>query len=225
MSARSGAGARLTDISVPSPADPPGSVVLVLHGGPEHGTRRCHWWMPQVLRCRMLARAVARRWQRRRVGPVAVYLLQHAWTGWDGDGRDALADLAWAMRLIDQRHPGVPLALLGHSMGARTAVRAADAVGVVGVVGLAPWLRAGDPVSPLVGRSLVVVQGTRDRELPAATTTVFLERVVAAGVPLRRESVRGGGHAMLFRMGTWSRRATMGLMDIVDVARTTDRAG
>jgi len=199
--------------------------MLVLHGGPEHGTRRCHGWMPQVWRCRMLARAVARRWPRGRSGPVAVYLLQHAWTGWDGDGRDALADVAWAMRLIDQRHPGVPVGLLGHSMGARTAVRAADTTGVVGVVGLAPWLPAGDPVEPLAGRSLVVVHGTRDRELPAATTTVFLERAQAAGVPVRCESVRGGGHAMVFRMGTWSRLATAGLTEIIDTGAITGTAG
>ncbi len=173
----------------------------------------------------MLASAVGRRWRRTRSGPVAVYLLQHAWTGWDGDGRDALADVAWAMRLIDQRHPEVPLALLGHSMGARTAVRAAGAAGVVGVVGLAPWLPAGDPVAPLVGRSFVVVQGTRDRELPAATTTAFLERATAAGVLVRRLSVRGGGHGMLFRMGTWSRLATAGLAEILDLATGPDRAG
>lgn len=214
MSARSGAGACLYDIA--EPTGPPALVVLVLHGGPEHGTARCHWWLPQVLRCRLLARAVARRWPGHRAGPVAVYLLQHAWTGWDGDGRDALDDVAWALRALADRHPGVPVGLLGHSMGVRVAVHAAGAESVVGVVGLAPWLPATDPVAPLAGRSLTVVLGTRDRELPAATTTVFLARTTAAGVPVRRLTVRGGGHAMVFRMGTWSRLATAGLAGLVD---------
>lgn len=210
--ARSGAGARLSEISVPATGTVPALVVLVLHGGPEHGTARCRWWMPQVVRCRLLARAVAHRWPTRVAGPAAVYLLQHAWTGWDGDGRDAIADGRWALRLLGRRHPGVAVVLLGHSMGARTAVHAADAENVVGVVGLAPWLPAQDPVEPLVGRKLVVVQGDRDREIPTATAAVFLQRAVAAGVPVRRETVRGGGHAMIYRMGAWSRLATAGIV-------------
>ncbi len=218
---RSVAGAALSVVRART-VGPPACVVLVLHGGPERGTARCRGWLPQVLRCRLLARAVARRWPADR-GPVAVYLLRNAWTGWDGDGRDAVADAEWALRLIGSRHPGVPVALLGHSMGARVAVRVAGSGDVAAVVGLAPWLPAGDPVGPLTGRALRVVQGSRDRELPATTTAVFLSGARAAGVAVRADTVRGGGHAMMFRMGTWSRSATAALA--ASIAAPTGRAG
>jgi predicted esterase len=199
-------------------------VVLVLPGGPQHGTARCRWWFPQVLRCRMAARAVARRWPGRRTGPVAVYLLRYAWTGWDGDGRDAVADATWALQLIRQRHPAAAVALLGHSMGARVAVRVAATGSVIGVVGLAPWLPATDAVAPLAGRSLTVVQGSRDRELPTPATDAFCERAAAAGTPVHRRSIRGGGHAMVFRMATWSRLATAALVELLRAGTRPDPA-
>lgn len=215
MTARSVDGARLSEIGSPATGATPAMVVLVLHGGPEHGTARCHRWLPQVVRCRLLARAVVRRWPTRRVGEVAVYLLQHAWTGWDGDGRDAIADARWAVRVLAQRHPHTPVAILGHSMGGRVGVRVAGADNVVGVVGLAPWLPANDPVKPLRDRRLSAIQGSRDHELPASTTAAFLARATAFGVAVRRREIRGGGHAMLFRMGRWSACAVTELAGLV----------
>lgn len=220
---RSATGARMFRIGRKVPGDAPAIVVLVIHGGPEHGTSRGHRWLPQVLRCRLLARAVVRRWPTRRVGGVVVHLLQNAWTGWDGDGRDAIAAARWALEVLGDRYPGVPIGILGHSMGARVGVRVADDGNVVGVVGLAPWLPAGDPVGPLATRRLCVIQGTRDRELPMSTTTALLSRAGAAGIRVRRRQVRAGGHAMVLRMGTWSRLATDGLVELTDSAHHATR--
>jgi len=49
------------------------------------------------------------------------------------------ADARWALAQVRASYGAVPVVLLGHSMGARTAVRVADDPAVVGVVALAPW--------------------------------------------------------------------------------------
>jgi dienelactone hydrolase len=210
MAIRSPGGAYLVATTVP--ADPL-TAVLVLHGGPEHGTARCRWWLPQVLRCRLLAVAVTHQWPT--AEQPAVYRLQHAWTGWDGDGRDPIADASWALAELGRRHPGIPVAILGHSMGGRVGVRLAGYPGVRGVVGLAPWLPSDDPVDQLAGVPVSVVQGTRDRELPATSTAEFLLRAHTAGALLAQIAVPGGGHAMIWRMRSWHRLAARQLAAIL----------
>lgn len=178
----------------------------MVHGGEERGTRRCYWWMPQVLVCRWLASAVARRTRHaEHGGGPAVFWLQHAWTGWDGDGRDARRDLDWALDQVDRLRAHRDVVLVGHSMGARTSVRSAARRGIVGVVGLAPWLPAGDPVDQLTGKPLDLLFGTRDRQLPAPTTAEFVEEAIGAGALVSRTVVSGGGHALLWRWWTWHR--------------------
>ncbi len=196
--------------------DNPGAVVLVLHGGLEHGTARTRAYLPQVLLCRILAATVARRWRRTEGAPAAAfYRLQFAWTGWDGDGRDALTDHAWALAELRRRHPGVPIAVLGHSMGGRIGVRLAADRAVVGVVGLAPWLPVEDPVAHLTEARLSVVHGTRDRELPPESTAGFLTRARDAGMRIRQLEVIGGGHSLLRHYRRWNQLAAEELMLLV----------
>jgi pimeloyl-ACP methyl ester carboxylesterase len=56
--------------------------------------------------------------------------------------------------------------LLGFSMGGAVAVQGADAPGVEGVLGLAPWLPDRLPLDRLRGRRLDVVHGRLDGRLP-----------------------------------------------------------
>jgi pimeloyl-ACP methyl ester carboxylesterase len=56
--------------------------------------------------------------------------------------------------------------LLGFSMGGAVCVRAAAHPGVVGVVGLAPWLPDQLDLAPLRGRRLDVLHGALDRWFP-----------------------------------------------------------
>jgi predicted esterase len=175
-------------------------LVLLVPGGRMNGNSRCHWWTPPVLRCWILGAALTRARTR---GSMSVYLLKHASTGWDGDGRDVLADLSWALAELSQRHPDAPIALVGHSMGGRTAARWAGQPGIAGLVALAPWLPADDPVEQLSNVRLTVIQGSADREIPPAETDVFLARAVTAGALVTRVRIQGGEHLMLLRMRSW----------------------
>ena len=108
-------------------------------------------------------------------------------------------DARWAIDQAAAAHPGVPVVLLGHSMGARTAVHVADHPGVVGVVALAPWLERSDPVRALAGRHLIAGHGSRDKITSARVTRAYVER--AREVAASAEFVDMGrlGHYMLHR--------------------------
>jgi len=133
------AGPRLDRFSTP---DSPRAIVLLLHGGQEHSVepvenKHASWW-----RMALMARSL-RRFARK--AGFSVNLLQYGQRGWNSQTDPApVRDARWALEQLTAEHPGVPVVLVGHSMGGRTACRAADDPAVVGVVGLAPWL----PASP-----------------------------------------------------------------------------
>lgn len=152
-----------------------------------------------VLRLRPIAAAIARN------NPaVAVYRAQLAVRGWNGTGASAVRDLRWAVGQLRSLHPGLPIVLVGHSMGARTCFRIADELGVVGVVGLAPWLPADEPIRQFAGVPVAVIHGTRDRIIPADTTLPYLTRLTRSGVAVNRTVLAGTGHAMLRRWRDWN---------------------
>ena len=55
--------------------------------------------------------------------------------GWNGAQRSPVADVEQALDELAARFPGVPIALVGHSMGGRAAMYAAGHEGVRAVVG------------------------------------------------------------------------------------------
>ena len=73
----------------------------------------------------------------------------------------------------------MPVAIVGHSMGGRTACRVADHDLVRGVVALAPWLPPGEPVAALAGRSLHAAHGRRDHITSAQATRDYVDRARA----------------------------------------------
>jgi hypothetical protein len=203
---QSAGGAALRAIRFPAR---PRAAVLVLHGGSPDDAAPVAWHSPAVLRMVPLARSVGRR-----VPDVATVLLKHAVAGWNGGG-SPLADLDWALARIRHRHPGLPVVLLGHSMGGRTAVHRATAPGVAGAVLLAPWLPDQDPVDGVTDRPLVVVQASWDRTIPTATTEVWLRRAAGVGAVIDRELLAGTEHTMVLRFPTWHRRAASGVQRLV----------
>jgi alpha-beta hydrolase superfamily lysophospholipase len=67
-------------------------------------------------------------------------VLRHGTVDWNGDGADKVAEARWALHRTEVELGDVPVVLVGHSMGGRTACRSADDALVRGVVALAPWL-------------------------------------------------------------------------------------
>ena len=75
---------------------------------------------------------------------LAVARLRYRVRGWNGADAAPVADAHWALDQLTARFPGVPIALVGHSMGGRAALYAAGHPAVRAVVGLAPWIEPGD---------------------------------------------------------------------------------
>lgn len=177
-------------------------VVLLAHGGKERSHQPPRVRGGAVQRVRLIARAVAPRLARH---GIAVHTMSFRYQGWNGDERAPVADVRWAVERLARRYGGVPVVLAGHSLGGRAVVNAADAPGVVGVLGLAPWLPAAEPTGQLAGRRLLLAHGTQDRVTSPRSSFEYAVRARAEGHDVARIVLPGSGHALLARARDWNR--------------------
>lgn len=175
-----------------------GAVALVMHGGAEHGRDVNHPWSPHVARLVPFARAL-----RRVPGPLAIARLRFPVRGWNGPEQTPVRSARWALSEIRAAYPGVPVALVGHSMGGRTAMHVADEEGVTLVIGLATWIERGDG-RPGDGQRTVLIHGDRDQLTPLSGARRRVEGLMAAGHDATLVRVARGDHAMLVRSGLWT---------------------
>jgi pimeloyl-ACP methyl ester carboxylesterase len=95
--------------------------------------------------------------------------------------------------------------LLGFSMGGAVAVRSADAPGVEGVLGLAPWLPDRLELDTLRGKRLDVLHGSLDRGLPGipgvspASSRKGFERARRLGIDGTYRLIPGALHGIALR--------------------------
>jgi predicted esterase len=201
------------------PQLPTRGVVLMLHGGAKVGLK------PVGRRSASLRRTTAMRdvLEPKVLGQgLSLWLLQFGVRGWNagvGAEPSPVPDARWALDQAAEQHPGTPIVLLGHSMGARAAVHVADHPSVVGVVGLAPWLEPSDPTRMLTGRHFVAGHGSRDRITSARMTRAFVDQ--AHGIAASSEFVDMGrlGHYMLARPDAWNRFALRSTLEIFERVR------
>jgi predicted esterase len=180
----------------------PGSVraaVLVLHGGRESSMQPVRANQLAVLRMLPIARRIASVGR----GRLAVLRLRFGVRGWNGATMSPIADTNWALAQLAERYPDRPIGLVGHSMGGRTALRAAGHQQVGSVVALAPWLPSGEPIDQLAGRHVLLAHGDQDRVTSAAGTSRYADQLAGAGIVASVVTVRGDGHAMLRRAALW----------------------
>ena len=177
-------------------------VVLVLHGGREVSTAPTRATQLAVLRMLPIARSLARAG---RPHGIAVARLRFAVRGWNGDLASPVADARHALDELTRRFPGVPVAVVGHSMGGRTALHVADHSSVTAVVGLAPWIEATDDRSRVAGRHVLLVHGTEDRITDPRRSKRFVREVESIAAAASFVAVDGDKHAMLRRAAVWNR--------------------
>jgi len=174
-------------------------VVLVAHGGQTSSTSPTSPLQPAVLR--MIPVAGAIRLALRGSG-VAIQRHRFRVRGWNGALASPVGDLNEALDAVVAEFGSVPVVLVGHSMGARAAVRAAGHPAVTAIAGLAPWLPPGEPAGQLAGRRVLLAHGSADGVTSPAETWAFLERARAV-TEVSAVEVRDGDHAMLRRACLW----------------------
>jgi pimeloyl-ACP methyl ester carboxylesterase len=195
---------RVPHLQVYPGTKPVRGIALVLHGGQSKGTRTVPPWSLAYLRMRPFVG------QLRRTGGsegLAVAALRHLVRGWNGDLRSPVPDARWALEQLRERFGDVPVALIGHSMGGRTALAVADAPTVSTVVALAPWIEPGDLLEPVRGRNLLILHGTRDHTTDAARSAQFAQSAREIARQASFVSVQGDGQGMLRRARLWQQIA------------------
>ncbi|MFF2374082.1 alpha/beta hydrolase [Streptomyces xiamenensis] len=190
----------------------PGAAVLFLHGGRTDSRDRSRPWHLAALRMRPFIRTVAGGTAQ---DDVVIGSVRYRVRGWNGGDEDPLRDTRRALAELSRRFPGIPTILVGHSMGGRAALRAADAPQVPAVLALAPWCPDGEPVDHLKGKHVVVLHGDRDRITDPRASQSFAHRARAAGARADVTLVPGGDHAMLRHSTYWHRTVASTVTDLL----------
>jgi alpha-beta hydrolase superfamily lysophospholipase len=176
------------------------AVALVLHGGRANSTEPVRGTQLAVLRMAPFAAGLRRAGAAR---GLAVASARYLVRGWNGAAQAPVADVRWVLDRLADRFPGVPVALVGHSMGGRAAIHAADHPSVAALVALAPWVERGDPYRTVTGRDVLVVHGTGDRITSAKASAAWTEQAATVAASASYVAIRGERHAMLRRPRLW----------------------
>jgi predicted esterase len=192
----------------------PRGVIVMLHGGKAHSYSPVDGRSLSWRRSLAMQRSIARPAQ---ADGISTWLVRYRHRGWnDLASPSPLPDAEWALDEVRRELGRVPVVLLGHSMGARTAVRVADDESVVGVVALAPWLPRREPVEALAGKYLAVAHGRRDRITSYRDAREFVERASSLARSARFEDMGDVGHYMLRNVGAWNNLALTESLSMLD---------
>ena len=191
-------------------AGEPRGLVLVLHGGTQRSEQEVDARSASWRRMAAMQRSIT---PAAHAAGVATWLLRYRVRGWNGGA--PVADARWALEQVRAAHGDVPVVLLGHSMGGRTAAYVADDASVRGVVGLAPWWRPDDPVSALAGRRVVAAHGRTDKITSARMTRAFLDRARPLAAATTFHDMGRVGHYMLRRVPAWNAVASEAALDLL----------
>ena len=199
-----------------APADVRGVAVLA-HGGREVGTAVPSCFAHGLLRMVPIARALSRRGM---ADGLLVAQLRYRMAGYN-DGAP-VEDIRQVVGELVHAH-NVPVCLVGHSMGGRAVLQAADAPGVVGVIALAPWCPSGDPVEQLAGRQVVFAHGLDDKRIRPSTSREFALRARRVNPAVCRFEIAHSGHGMVRRAHLWTLLTTSFVLGALGMTAMPDR--
>lgn len=147
-----------------------GGIVVLAHGGAAASKLPTSPVQASVLRMIPVAAAI-----REAVSGsgIEVRRARFRLRGWNGAAASPVRDLTELLDQIAAESGSVPVVLVGHSMGARAALRAAGHPLVTAVAGLAPWVPPGEPVDQLAGRRILLVHASTDRICSPAETWAY----------------------------------------------------
>jgi alpha-beta hydrolase superfamily lysophospholipase len=177
----------------------PRAVVLILHGGKSRSQEPVRSWQPAVWWMLPFARAVRDAGH----GSVSVAVLRYAVQGWNGANASPLADTILALEQVAARHPGLPIGLLGHSMGGRVALHLAGDERIGAIAALAPWVERADQPRWHRGLHLLVMHGTQDRITSARQSKTYADTLSAMGADVSYVSMAGSTHSMVRHAKAW----------------------
>ncbi|MFG2836048.1 alpha/beta fold hydrolase [Streptomyces zaomyceticus] len=191
---------------------PAAGAVLLLHGGRADSLAPPPPLNLPDLRMRAFARTLS---EAPSHAGVLIGHVRYRMRGWNAERADPVHDTRRALAELADLAGPVPVVLLGHSMGARAALRAADDPHVRGVVALAPWCPPGEPVTHLAHRTIVALHDPADPVTSAGDTWDYLHRAEAAGARVRGIRMPGGRHTMISRSRLWHNLATRSTADVL----------
>ncbi|MFD5074220.1 alpha/beta fold hydrolase [Streptomyces sp. NPDC058371] len=183
------------------PAEPRGAVLL-LHGGRSEALTPPPLLNLPRARMRPFGSAILRTTAGQ---DTLLATVHYRYRGWNGSRTDPVHDAFTALDELELLAPSVPVVLVGHSMGARAALRAAGHRHVRGVVALAPWCPPGEPVTQLRDRDVIFLHDEQDPVTDAQGSWEFLRRSREAGARTCGISMPRGRHAMLRDARAWHR--------------------
>lgn len=205
-------------------AEDPRALILMLHGGRADGHAPVDERSASWRRSRWMMTHIAGRANRAGVG---VWLLRYGVRGWNAratTGPSPVPDARWALDEVRRELGELPVVLLGHSMGARTAVAVADDPSVTGVVALAPWLPADEPHRGLTGKHLAAAHGRADKITSARATREFVRRAETVTASAEFHEMGRVGHYMLRDIPAWNRFAVDRSLRFVGLPPAESRA-
>ncbi|MEU8776534.1 alpha/beta fold hydrolase [Streptomyces sp. NPDC048606] len=193
-------------LELPQPSFlPAAGAILVLHGGRADSLTPPPLLNLPSLRMRPFLRVMNRS---PLLADVLVAPVRYRLRGWNGHRADPVQDTRQALKELRNAAGPVSVVLVGHSMGARAALRAADDPQVRGVVALAPWCPPGEPTAHLTDRTIMALHDEADRITSATDTWNYLARAHAAGARVRGIRMPRGHHAMIRDARLWHRLTT-----------------